>query len=211
MCNLYSQTGTADAMRALVNAAVRLNRLCYPAIYPDQPAPILRRGADGVREVVTGRWGMPSPIFALAGKRTDRGVTNVRNTKSPHWRRWLDPAHRCLVPMTAFAEPTRDADARSQQVWFARAPDLPLMFFAGIWTRWRGIRRLAEGEVDADLFGFLTCPPNQEVGAVHPKAMPVLLQTSEECECWLAAPWEEAKTLQRPLPDGALVIVPAPA
>lgn len=27
-----------------------------------------------------GRWGMPSPTFALKGK----NVTNVRNVKSPH-------------------------------------------------------------------------------------------------------------------------------
>jgi len=35
------------------------------------------------------RWGMPSPTFALKGHKTDSGVTNVRNTASPHWRRWL--------------------------------------------------------------------------------------------------------------------------
>ena len=35
------------------------------------------------------RWGIPSPAFALAGKETDPGVTNIRNTGSPHWCRWL--------------------------------------------------------------------------------------------------------------------------
>jgi hypothetical protein len=25
-------------------------------------------------------------------------VTNIRNTSSPHWRGWLKPEHRCLVP-----------------------------------------------------------------------------------------------------------------
>lgn len=34
---------------------------------------------------------MPSPAFAPQGKKTDPGVTNIRNTKSPHWRRWLGP------------------------------------------------------------------------------------------------------------------------
>ena len=41
------------------------------------------------RELAKARWGMPSPLFALQGKRTDPGVTNIRNVKSPHWRRWL--------------------------------------------------------------------------------------------------------------------------
>lgn len=41
----------------------------------------------------------------------DKGVTNVRNTDSSHWRRWLAPEHRCLVPMNAFAEPDQVAAA----------------------------------------------------------------------------------------------------
>jgi putative SOS response-associated peptidase YedK len=30
-----------------------------------------------------------------------------------------------------------------------------------------------EGETTNDLYGFLTTEPNAEVGAIHPKAMPV--------------------------------------
>ena len=59
----------------------------------------------------------------------------------------------------------------------------------------------------ADLFGFLTSAPNAEVAAIHPKAMPVILTEPAEWETWLAAPWSEAKALQRPLPNGSLRIV----
>jgi putative SOS response-associated peptidase YedK len=31
-------------------------------------------------------------------------VTNIRNTTSPHWRGWLKPENRCLVPANSFAE-----------------------------------------------------------------------------------------------------------
>lgn len=69
------------------------------------------------------------------------------------------------------------------------------------------MRKLKEGPVTADLFGILTTEPNAEVGAIHPKAMPVILTSEDEVELWLTAPTTEALTLQRPLPDGALRIV----
>lgn len=81
------------------------------------------------------------------------------------------------------------------------------MFFAGIWTSWTSVRKPKEGEVTANLYAFLTTEANTTMGAVHPKAMPVILTEAEEWETWLAAPSKEARALQRPLPDDALAIV----
>jgi putative SOS response-associated peptidase YedK len=178
-----------------------------PGVFPDHAAPIVHTGADGVRELTRGRWGMPSPVFALAGKKVDRGVTNVRNTASPHWRRWLGPANRCLVPFTSFSENNRTPEGKIEPVWFALDATRPLAFFAGIWTGWICTRKVAEGEIACEVFAFLTSDPNAEVGAVHPKAMPVILTAADEVETWMTAPWVDASRLQRPLPDGALAVV----
>ena len=85
-------------------------------------------------------------------------------------------------------------------VWFALDDSRPLAVLVGIWTRWSSVRKV-------DLFAFLTTEPNAEVGAIHSKAMPVILTAPEEIETWLTAPAAEALKLQRPLPDGALRIV----
>jgi len=177
-----------------------------PGIFPDYAAPIVRNQPGG-RELTMARWGMPSPTFALKGRISDTGITNIRNTASPHWRRWLGPENRCVVPFTSFSENEHLPDGRKPPVWFALDETRPLACFAGIWTRWTSVRKLKEGETTNDLFGFMTTEPNREVGAIHPKAMPVILRTDEEIDFWMTAPAADALQLQRPLPDDALVIV----
>jgi putative SOS response-associated peptidase YedK len=108
------------------------------------------------------------------------------------------------VPFTSFSEFNK---AHGGDVWFALDDTRPLAVFAGIWTTWTSVREVKEGETTNDLFGFLTTEPNVEVGAVHPKAMPVILRTKDEIETWLTAPAEEALKLQAPLPNGSLRIV----
>lgn len=208
MCNLYSLTKGQQAIRDLARVLFDYtgNLPSMPGIFPDYSAPIVRNGKEG-RELVMARWGMPTPAFALKGRKSDSGITNVRNTGSPHWRRWLGVESRCLVPFTSFSENEALADGTHPPVWFALDETRPLAFFAGIWTRWTSVRKVKEGETTNDIFAFLTTDANKEVGAIHPKAMPVILTTQDEFDTWLSAPAAEALKLQRPLADGSLKIV----
>jgi putative SOS response-associated peptidase YedK len=204
MCNLYSITRSQDAIRQLFGVTRDLagNLPPLPGVFPDQLAPVVRQdGAD--RELAMMRWGMPAPaVFGGAA------VTNIRNTKSPHWRRWLGPANRCLVPVTSFCE-YADTKPRKTPNWFATGAARPLFAFAGIWTVWHGARGTKAQPVEGEhqLYGFLTTDANGIVRPVYPKAMPVVLTTSEEWDVWLRAPWAEALTLQWPLPDDMMQIV----
>jgi putative SOS response-associated peptidase YedK len=229
MCNLYAMTSSQRAIIDLTRAMRDQtgNMPTLPGIYPDYRAPIVRNGSDRQRELVMARWGMPSSqkaLFDAASRRADKlraksknvdfnemlrmepdgGVTNIRNTASKHWKRWLGPQHRCIVPFTSFSEFNKAAGGN---VWFAFDENRPLAFFAGIWTNWTSVRKVREGETNNDLFGFLTTEPNAEVGKVHPKAMQVILTNLEEIEQWMTAPAADALALQRPLADGSLKIV----
>ena len=58
-----------------------------------------------------------------------------------------------MVPVTSFAEPSptpgdKDPETGIQRnVWFALNDDRPLFFFAGLWTRWQGVRKVKGSSV----------------------------------------------------------------
>src|ERR1700730_7379762 len=230
MCNLYSQTKGQQAIIALTRAMRETGFGHFPplpGIFPDYMAPVVRNASDGVRELAMLRWGMPMAAnvqYEAAGKRADKlrakgktvdfdellkmepdgGVTNVRITTSKHWKQWLGVENRCVVPFTSFSEFNKE---RGGDVWFAMNESRPLAVFAGLWTNWTSVRKVREGITTNDLFGFLTTEPNDVVGPIHPKAMPVILTTPAEIETWMTAPADEALKLQRPLSQGSLKIV----
>jgi hypothetical protein len=127
------------ALFRLVNRYVG-NLPAMPGVFPDYPAPVIRNTDLGT-EMVTMRWGMPPPP-----RTGGPPVTNIRNTSSPHWRGWLKPENRCLVPVNSFAEYAPEPNPETKKkdvVWFALNVDRPLFAFDGAdWRHAGAVRAL---------------------------------------------------------------------
>jgi putative SOS response-associated peptidase YedK len=198
MCNLYTMTATVDELRRVFGSfdGDRMNLQPFNEIYPGKPAPVLRRSEGGGLKLETMTWGFPGPA-ATKG----RPVTNVRNLASPFWRSALSNVERrCIVPVTQFCEWTAGPDPetkRKRKVWFGMHEDHePLFAFAGLW-------RPSEG---GPFMAFLTCEPNEMVGTIHPKAMPVIL-ARDDLDRWLSDERETACSLARPYSDDLMRVI----
>lgn len=194
MCNLYSMTATVDEMKKLFGPfeGDRSNFPSFDEIYPGKMAPVLRRKEGGGLTLEMATWGFPGPAAAKG-----RPITNVRNLKSPFWQTALDrPERRCIVPVSRFCEWTGEV-GKKRKVWFGiAAHHEPLFAFAGLW-------RPGEG---GPFMAFLTCEANQIVGAIHPKAMPVMLRPAQAAQ-WLDGTKEDACALAIPFDDADMRIV----
>lgn len=198
MCNRYANDPDIQAKLSTWREYIGWDLVARtpPArdVWPRHAALVARREAGRGRVDVM-NWGVP---LSLPGKRPGtkitKYVTNVRNLESPFWRDMLArPEQRCLVPFTRFAE--RGAGG---ETWFALAR-ASAGAFAGLW------RESDQGPV----FAFLTCAPNALVGAVHPKAMPVILAPADH-QRWLSGSLSDVSALARPYPDDAMIITGPP-
>jgi putative SOS response-associated peptidase YedK len=140
------------------------------------------------------------------------GDQHTQHCQSPHCRGRLKPKNKRLVPANSFPEYAPEPNpvtGKKDVVWFALSEDRPLFAFAGIWTEYRGDRGTKSKPIPRphQVYGLLTTAPNAIVEPIDPMATPVILTTEQERNVWMRAPWNEAKALQRPLPDDKLLIV----
>jgi putative SOS response-associated peptidase YedK len=157
-------------------------RLPPPELFPKRGAYVVREEA-GERVLDVMSWGFPPPGSGKAP------VTNVRNLASPFWRSALSrPYRRCLVPVSDFCEWEGEKGSKVAR-WF-NVHESPLFAFAGVW------RPTEQGRA----FAFLTCEPNPLVAAIHPKAMPVILDPVDY-HTWLSSETATACELATPFPS----------
>ncbi|MDH7974803.1 SOS response-associated peptidase family protein [Sphingomonas sp. AR_OL41] len=152
---------------------------------------VVHRSTEGNRPLVVAamEWGFPTTVPGKReGVKLTKYVTNARNLKSSFWRASLtDPARRCLVPFTHFAEPHPEGgkgdDGQPKQAWFS-ITDHDVGMFAGLW------RPTERGPA----FAFATCEPNAFVAPIHGKAMPAIVRPAAWTD-WLDGEASAAEAL----------------
>jgi putative SOS response-associated peptidase YedK len=197
MCNLYSMTRNRDAILRLFR--ISHNRAAVydlqDAIFPGYLAPVVRKAADGERELVNLNWG----FILLQKDRAPRRVTNVRDDKiltSKFWGPSLEQ-RRCLVPASSYCEPKGEKPATWH--WFAIDGDdtRPVFAFPGVWTRYKGPLKKNGEAVEQEVFAFMTTEPNELTASINHERMPVLLSEPADFETWLSGSPEDAFKLAR--------------
>lgn len=175
---------------------------CPPDIHPRyniapmQNVPVVRRGADGARELAQVRWGLV-PRWAKdpsIGARmiNARGETIAQKSA---FRRPFE-RHRCLIPADGFYEWKTLPGGRKQPVRVTMKDGRPFAF-AGLGERWLG----ADGEV-VDTCTIVTTAANALLRPVYER-MPVIVAPADYAR-WLDVDDEPPQDLVAPYPADAM-------
>jgi putative SOS response-associated peptidase YedK len=189
MCNLYSQTSSADGIRQFTKELGL--ELSFPEGAPNleskdiaisDVAPVLRLAQPSRCELVIRRWSWPGP----GGK----PVYNFRSDGREF------ATGRCLILTNGFYEFTKPEDPKQKRKnrWLFTSPGEPLLGIAGLMREVAGI---------GEAFTMLTTEPGADVAPIHHRQVAVL--PSSAWRSWLDYS-QSAGELIRPLPKGSLSV-----
>lgn len=195
MCNRY-KPGERETIRQLFKASLFREVNEGPAIvHPKDPGWVVRL-VDGEHVLDQMTWGFPVYLRGKAGQPLKpKPVNNARFDKlGGFWKRWADtPAHRCLIPATAYAEAVGPA-GQMTTTWLS-VKDTPMFAWAGLWRE--------TDEWGTCYTGVMT-DNAPELRSIHDRS-PVILRP-EEWSTWLTAPLADLFQFDRPWPATATVV-----
>lgn len=199
MCNLITLKASVDEVASHFKARRPKPTNASPGDVWKGGTGFVVREVAGARQIDAMVWGFPRHSL---NKRTGQPnkpthVNNARDDKlmSPFnmWREWfLQPAHRCLIPISAFAEAVGPS-GQMTRTWISIA-DQPLVACAGLWRptdEW------------GDSYTMVMVDAVPEMLDIHDR-MPVILHSADH-DRWLRAPAEEALALVTQYPAAQLV------
>lgn len=184
MSNLYSVRASAEEVAAHFGAAVPAALEIRDEVTPGNTGVVVREGRGG-RVLQALRWGFSYPQSHGRPGQPPRSkpVNLVANLTSPMWDHMFpDPRYRCLIPLTAFAEPD-GLPGSMTRTWYS-IPEEPIFAWAGF------CRNTEEGPV----YAGMTCDSNPAVGPLNPR-MPVSLRP-DEYDRWLHGSVEDVIAFQ---------------
>jgi putative SOS response-associated peptidase YedK len=140
MCNLKKLDAPMREVAALFSATDKSGNAGPGEVYPGQIGVVVTQ-VEGPRALQPMTWGFPLVTAEMRDRAAAKGTTarpkpvnNARMDKmgSPFWKRWFEnPAHRCLIPITEFAEAMGETGHKTR-LWFS-LKDEPIFAWAGLW------------------------------------------------------------------------------
>ncbi|MDT2021223.1 SOS response-associated peptidase [Methylocella sp. CPCC 101449] len=142
MCGRFSQAYTWEEVYAFSSGLTDArpvgagNQQPRYNIAPTTDVQIIRRSADGGRELITARWGLvpgwwKKPLKGMPATFNAR----VETVETAAMFREAFKKRRCIIPASGFFEWTGPKADRTPHYFTAR--DRQILAFAGLWDRWK--------------------------------------------------------------------------
>lgn len=177
MCNAYEVSASLGEISEHFQAAVSAAFVWDEFIYPQSMVPGVLPNDDGAREVVPMQFAF-SPHWGKTKVDPKRNYNNARieSYQKPLWAKSFRE-RRCLVPLTAFQEPSYWGSPAGSEILFTPT-ETELLGVASIYRIWHG-----DGQSLVTM-AFLMRPAGDDVMCRGHHRMPLFLR-SEGYEPWL--------------------------
>ena len=195
MCGRYMLTSPVESLRGVFKfEGLPLNLPPRWNIAPTQEAPIVRRRADGKRELKMLRWGLV-PFWAKDTSGASRMINARGETVAdkPAFRQAFR-ARRCLIPADGFYEWETIGDKPPREPLLFRMKEGRPFAFAGLWESWKP----GDGET-LETFTLVNTAANDVMASYHDR-VPIVL-APEDYAAWLDPESDPRPLLKAPPSD----------